>query len=445
MRTRIAEKIVVLLAACFLLLGGAGVAQTNAEVNAGIQFNFSTPGARSLGLGGAFLGLADDATAAYTNPAGLTVLSKPEVSIEGRHWSFENKFTDRGHAFGTPTNQGTDTISGLREGTSKDSTNGFSYASFVYPRERWALAVYRHEVANFQTSFKTQGAFVGNSGGRLRPINSSMDLKIINLGVAGALRFTDTLSVGADVSSYSLNLNSVTNRYTAPDYATLVNFQNQNSDEKDTTFSMGFLWKMSSKVNLGGVYRKGPRFDFTATNSVAIPSVREVARQKAKFKTPDVYGLGISYRPTDAWTITVDYDRVKYSDLTENNVNIFYNPDDNTPVALAYRAAAKRLRIDDASETHLGFEYIIARMKYPVALRFGSWYDPDHKIHFQGEPMSDEFDAAKVTAALFRPGESQIHFSAGLGFVFGEKFQLDAGYDHSKLTDTASLSSVFRF
>ena len=37
--------------------------QTDLEINAAVQFNFSTPGARSLGLGGAFLAIADDATA----------------------------------------------------------------------------------------------------------------------------------------------------------------------------------------------------------------------------------------------------------------------------------------------------------------------------------------------------------------------------------------------
>ena len=35
------------------------------------QFSFSNPGARSLGLGGAFVALAADATAAFANPAGL--------------------------------------------------------------------------------------------------------------------------------------------------------------------------------------------------------------------------------------------------------------------------------------------------------------------------------------------------------------------------------------
>jgi hypothetical protein len=42
------------------------------------QFDFLNPGARSLALGSAFIAVADDATAAFTNPAGLTFLVKPE-------------------------------------------------------------------------------------------------------------------------------------------------------------------------------------------------------------------------------------------------------------------------------------------------------------------------------------------------------------------------------
>src|SRR5215210_866139 len=42
------------------------------------------PGARALGIGGAFIGVADDATAAEANPAGLTILSRPELSLHVR-------------------------------------------------------------------------------------------------------------------------------------------------------------------------------------------------------------------------------------------------------------------------------------------------------------------------------------------------------------------------
>ena len=46
-----------------------------------IQFNFNIPSARGIGLGGAFVAVADDATAGMANPAGLTVLTKPEISV----------------------------------------------------------------------------------------------------------------------------------------------------------------------------------------------------------------------------------------------------------------------------------------------------------------------------------------------------------------------------
>src|SRR4249920_227564 len=46
-------------------------------------------GARALGMGGAFLARADDATAATWNPAGLSYLRRPEVSVVGDRLDFD--------------------------------------------------------------------------------------------------------------------------------------------------------------------------------------------------------------------------------------------------------------------------------------------------------------------------------------------------------------------
>jgi len=46
-------------------------------------------GARAFGMGGAFLARADDATAASWNPAGLSYLRNPEISIVGARNSFD--------------------------------------------------------------------------------------------------------------------------------------------------------------------------------------------------------------------------------------------------------------------------------------------------------------------------------------------------------------------
>src|SRR5256714_13717995 len=69
---------------------------TDIEALSGLQFQFGNPGARSLGMGGAFLGLADDASAAEANPAGLTILRRPEISVEARNYVEAQIFTTSG-------------------------------------------------------------------------------------------------------------------------------------------------------------------------------------------------------------------------------------------------------------------------------------------------------------------------------------------------------------
>ena len=64
------KLLAVLIGASLVGVAAPAFAITDEEGNASIQFAFVPPGARSLGMGGAFVGRADDATAAYTNPAG---------------------------------------------------------------------------------------------------------------------------------------------------------------------------------------------------------------------------------------------------------------------------------------------------------------------------------------------------------------------------------------
>lgn len=152
-----------------LLLPADSLAQSNDEISTGIQFNFSTPGARSLAMGGAFLGLADDATTAFTNPAGLaaTTFDHQEVSTEGKHFTYRTQFTDSGHAPSTFTSTlGADTVSGVRNGSNTDTTNALTYLSYVvphkstFPHKSWTFALYRHKLADSLASIQSQGPFI---------------------------------------------------------------------------------------------------------------------------------------------------------------------------------------------------------------------------------------------------------------------------------------------
>ena len=63
-----------------------------------IDWNISGAGARAAAMGGAFIGVADDATAITWNPAGLTQLYRPEVSLVARfiaeNYQYDSSFYD---------------------------------------------------------------------------------------------------------------------------------------------------------------------------------------------------------------------------------------------------------------------------------------------------------------------------------------------------------------
>ena len=149
---------------CILLALALVPAVASSQVGIAFEFSFSNPGARSMGFGGAFVALADDATAAFANPAGLVQLVEPEVSLELRHWKNPVPVTYTGRLSGAPTGIGLDTKPGVFQTTYDHEFTGVSYLSFVYPHKKWSLAFYRHLLADFTVVAETQGLFAEAPG-----------------------------------------------------------------------------------------------------------------------------------------------------------------------------------------------------------------------------------------------------------------------------------------
>ncbi len=443
-----------MISAVLLSLAGATTGQTNLETNAGIQFNFSTPGAGNLALGGAFLALADDATAAYTNPAGLTNILEPEVMIEGRSWGYTHMFTDRGRLEGRPpTGTGLDTIAGLEDGEAENDVTGLSFLSYVYPRKKWAIAFYRHELANFEADFTTRGAFLELTrsrsplgfpfflDGRLASLRNAMKLEIANYGVSTAFKLGETLSIGLGAAYYELSIDSTAERFTPnlfdpPDFSQApASFQSQTGDDSDLSFIVGCLWQgAGQKWSAGGVYRAGPDFSFDATSQSgpATPPFAAFAEsQRARFHVPAVYGLGLGFRPTGTIRISFDYNRIEYSDLTRDFVDIF-----NVGELFGLDPELDAFKVDDVDELHLGFEYTYLGWTSPFNIRVGAWHEPDHSLHYEGERSGLQ--------AVYRRRDDELHYTAGFGVSRG-RYQIDAAFDYSERISTASLSAIFRF
>lgn len=429
-------------------------AQSNDEVQAGVQFDFSTPGARSLAIGGAFVAAADDATAAYSNPAGLAQLIAPEVSAEVRAWSFTSRFTERGHAPPDElTGIGVDTVRGLRDGEREDGTEALSFLSYTHAGGRWAVGLYRHQLAAFEASLASEGPFVGprSDTSRLFPARSRLSLSIAGAGVAAGVRVGDRLYLGANVARYDFSLDSRTDRffraeptgdpvgdaltgnhYGPADFlpANLANVQTLRGEDEGLAFTLGLLWRIDGRWSVGSVYRKGPEFGFRATfvdgpKGERPGEVDPTLGGAGSFHVPDAWGLGVAFRATDSVLIALEWDRVEYSDMSDDLVNLLR----------AARGELDGFRIDDADQLRLGVEYQALRLRRPISVRLGAWHDPDHKLRYTG--TSDPL------RARFRSGADQLHFAAGAGVVLG-RAQIDLAVDLSPAVDTVSVSSVVR-
>ncbi len=431
------------------LPGPPVLAQTNAETNApGIQLDFSVPGARSLAMGGAFLGMADDATAAYANPGGLTIMSRREVSLELRSWDFTHLFTVGGAAPDDPTD-----LSGLDEGRARNSQEGPSFASVVLPfnfrGKAWAFALYGHQLADFAAEFRTSGAALSGSS-RLFPSDTRLDVAIRNVGVALAREFElgdKTLSVGVGVSRYRFEIDSVTRRFSIlsideePRFdvpGNVHDFQTQKTPPGgvfDWVWTLGVHFQPGYRWSFGGLLRSGSEYRFTGSSipgEKAPPRLQEkgpFSRDDAIFHVPRQIGVGAVYLLTSRLRVALDYYRTRYSVFTDGLVDIF-NLETIEPQLEAFR-------VPDSDELHLGFEYYLPPRWY---LRWGAWDDQDQGLRFEAPPTPDN----KGFRALFQPRPDELHFSVGAG-VNLRGLRLDAAYDTSDRISTVSLSVVKRF
>jgi long-chain fatty acid transport protein len=442
---------------------------TDIEALSGLQFNFANPGARSLGMGGAFLGLADDASAVEANPAGLSVLRKPEVSLEVRNYLTVQTLTTTG-VF--PDQLVTTDFNHY----SKRAV--ITFGSFVYPIKNFSLAAYYHEPLNNvgagaveairnpitqQIITPTPSFFFARDLKKvvteqecldiqrahpddifacaeygLNPYLTAVAIDQRTWGVGGSWKYKN-FSVGGtiryqtfDEGAFTFRTDQFGNPLSILVQATgdVKNGKIVTKQQKRVTFATGFKWDMNDKFSAGGVYKQGARFEaplFLAndnTNGVLI----KVAN--TTFHMPDVAGLGVSVRPIPVLTINADAVHIKYSNLVDHFVSVFAGTQD---LARPYEAK-------DVTELHLGGEYFFP-LKIPLAIRAGLWRDPAHATKFIGP--KDDFNLV-ATAVLFPGGKTQIHRSIGVGVAWPH-FQVDAAYDTSEKYKVGSLSMVTRF
>lgn len=397
------------------------------------DFSFSNPGARSVGFGGAFAALADDATAAYANPAGLVQLVEPEISMEARQWSRSPSFVAGGRIDGEPTGIGIDTREGIYFDRDHSQDLGPSFAAVVIPKGRWSFALYGHQLAKYELFTESQG-FFSESDPFLRPFSSQrqrVDLEVTTAAVATGWRMNDRLSFGLGLVFSQTSLQATTEAY-LPDEDSLESIFSKvtflperrwlvstlDFDETDVTINAGVLGKVSEQVSGGLFYRQGPEVRGIFEGEAPLFPDSPRFRSGAVFQVPDVLGGGLAWRSRDGRvTLAMEVDRVGYAGQLRA---VGGGEDDDEE-----EEEEEDVDFRDTWEYHVGAEYALLQSTPIIALRAGYWIE-------------------KYQNGFVDANDNLTHLSAGIG-IAARSFQIDLAADFSDEVNTTSLSFIYNF
>ncbi|HYN06969.1 MAG TPA: outer membrane protein transport protein [Vicinamibacterales bacterium] len=429
-----------LIASCASLV----FAQNTAQLP--LQFDFLPPGARSVGMGSAFIAAADDATAAFTNPAGLARLARREISAELRFKRLETPFLFGGRITGAVTNVGLDTVPNPVYGQDVDDQFGPAFVSFLWPIGTKASVIgYRHEVATIENTYFSQGVFervtelgVTDDRTRTTPVGGTRAVRIRNYGGSVGYKVSERFSIGGGIALYRFRLEADFARFgiegnfaSLPNRNLITATATQRGEDWTAGFNAGALFDVTPKVKVGATYRRGPAFTFSQEDLV--PSIDFELFRVGKFKVPDVFGLGLEWRATDVLRVVVDYDRIQYAQLLDDFIK-FQSLISKRP---------ERMVLDDGNELHVGAEYLLPNAPIPLALRAGFWHDPDHVVRYDPTPAMDDID--KFFVATLPGGESQAHYTFGAGLAPTRWLELNGAADLAAKTKYVTFSVVIRY
>lgn len=287
-----------------------------------VNLNFVGAGARARGMGGAFIGVADDATAASWNPAGLPQLEKAEASVAAMFESY------------TPSSDAT----GFDAEPYKYSHFSLNFGSLALPLavgdRNLVAAVAYHKVLDLYYGYEDDFSETERTGG--------VNAIIPSIGI----QLTPMISVGA-----SANIYTGTTDYTSKVKSGYFEDTEESYDYSGTNFTIGGLVDLN-QLSLGVVF-KTP-FGLNETNSDTDYDV--------DINMPSMLGFGVSYKATDVLTIAADYEMRKFS-----NASITYNED-----YINHRKGVEEdLNYEDLNQFRLGMEYLVVTGNNVMPVRLG--------------------------------------------------------------------------
>lgn len=402
-------------------------------------------GGRALGMGGAFIAIADDATAASWNPAGLAKLTRPEASIVGE--SASGDYQDGGFLYReiyAETEGGSEVFSyDYRETlTSEDASadsSGLSFVSATYPfklGKRLLVAQVSNRKYFERPDFDSSGQYAqvldfsieGNRGqitdsfGKRVAVSAGggSDLYTLSLATAITEKFRVGLSVNYVDGSESSAARTTFNYSDGTDEVLVTSSR---SEYTGLYFDLGIQADVTDWLAVGAVYHSG------FSDSLKIRENTDCCRFETEgdFDWPDGWAVGLAVRPTDRWTFSADYSVTNWSGASQSvRIDRFLGP---VTGSFGFPTGGSQ---EDAAAIRFGVEYVVSVGSGVLPLRAG-YFVEEQPSSFYPAPEGTSFEQPETDG-----------FTLGLGYSFAvgkSMLQFDVAY--IKSTTDESLRRSF--
>lgn len=282
----------------------------------GVSFAFAAPAmgggievpmqdAKAAGQADAFTAQADNPSAIFYNPAGLTQLRGTNVSA-GLYY-LQPKFQFDGD-------------NGSNQSMSLPSLLPHIYAESDLGTDRLRVGLGVNNVFGINEDYGSRGA--------LRLLVDNAQLSVINLAPTVAYKFSDHFSAGVAFNVYYGSM-LLTRNVTLGAPPTPEGGFRFRGDDVAFGVTPGFMWKINERHTIGGYYRSPFQLDFDGNALVKTPGPTiGPSSADAKLRFPQSFGLGYAFRPVPKWklegdVIWTDWHAVKQ--LTINSPNPMFN------------------------------------------------------------------------------------------------------------------------
>lgn len=369
-------------------------------------FSVQGAGARAMGLGGAFIAVADDATAVTFNPAGLAQMVNPEVSVVGQGISRRLGFQDA------------QTISGKRTLLVDDSMVSSTRFTPLLVSGTIPLRVNGKTLAIQLSAQRLIPLREGNSRDMMeRPEDGSAPVQLhqsidqqgqIDLySFATAYELSQRILLGVSVNYWRGDWNLDSNSTTTAAATSFVRYS-QNNHLEGSNYALGLLWRWpnwSLGINRSTAFHADYRYGATYASS-ATPQIT-AAPYTTGLHWPATTGVGLAYRPTDRWLVALDLVRTPWSEARYMSGRGDLN-------GLNFFDMTKGNRTPDATQFHLGVERILLGASGNVfPLRFGYSREP--------QPVTDRLTGQQRVMQGFSTGTGikRGHHTFDLAYRYG--------------------------